>query len=265
MGDKGPQGQMSPGAAHAPDQAMGPQAHSSKALPGTSSPPSKVSLALAAPTAVPHKEPPTQILPDFLGRSQNSGQGLIYSSAVPLTPQETHEGEIDTSPDRCWVLPGERLQPPRSLHASPDQSGELFCQVPRQNDQQLFKQFGLNGHRKSFCFWTDCALRPDFHLSPLRSRMLKHDCFHYWMLPFFNATHCLNELHPEHTTQLAVKNRKRFGTHFPLWGKRGSRRKLWLNTDTIKVETERCLALGAACDPAGVSLAGCRDPQFGGL
>lgn len=42
MGDKGPQGQMSPGAAHAPDQAMGPQAHSSKALPGTSSPPSKV-------------------------------------------------------------------------------------------------------------------------------------------------------------------------------------------------------------------------------
>lgn len=95
--------------------------------------------------------------------------------------------------------------------------------------------------------------------------MLKHDCFHYWMLPFFNATHCLNELHPEHTTQLAVKNRKRFGTHFPLWGKRGSRRKLWLNTDTIKVETERCLALGAACDPAGVSLAGCRDPQFGGL
>lgn len=33
-----------------------------------------------------------------------------------------------------------------------------------------------------FCLWTDCALQSDFHLSPLRTRMLRHDCFHSWRL-----------------------------------------------------------------------------------
>lgn len=40
---------------------------------------------------------------------------------------------------------------------------------------------------------------------------------------------------------------------FPLWGKRGSRRKPWLNCDTIKMETDCCFALGAAWDQTWVT------------
>lgn len=93
--------------------------------------------------------------------------------------------------------------------------------------------------------------------------MLKHDCFHYWRLPFFNATRCLNELHPKRTTQLAVKNRKHFGTHFPFVGERGNRREPWLNGDTIKVETECCLAHSAVWGPARVTPEGCQGSLFG--
>lgn len=44
---------------------------------------------------------------------------------------------------------------------------------------------------------------------------------------------------------------------FPLWGERGSRREPWLNSDTIKMETESCLALGAAWDQTWVTPVGC--------
>ena len=52
--------------------------------------------------------------------------------------------------------------------------------------------------------------------------------------------------------------------HFvPLWGEGGSRCEPWLNSDTIKMETESCLALGALWDQTWGTPAGCRDPQFG--
>lgn len=47
-------------------------------------------------------------------------------------------------------------------------------------------------------------------------------------------------------------------THiFPLWGERGSRREPWLNSDTIKMETENCLALGVAWDQTWIASVGC--------
>lgn len=44
---------------------------------------------------------------------------------------------------------------------------------------------------------------------------------------------------------------------FPLWGERGSRREPWLNSDTIKMETESCLALGVAWDQTRVTSVSC--------
>lgn len=91
-----------------------------------------------------------------------------------------------------------------------------------------------------------------------------------WLFPLletagFSATHCLNELHPEHATQLAVKNRKHFGTHFPFVG--WERKQTWAlaNTDTIKMETESCLALGAVWDEPWVTPLGCVPAKTPGL
>lgn len=50
---------------------------------------------------------------------------------------------------------------------------------------------------------------------------------------------------------------------FPLWGERGNRREPWLNGDTVKVETECCLAHSAVWGPAGVTPAGCQGSPFG--
>lgn len=85
-----------------------------------------------------------------------------------------------------------------------------------------------------FCLWTDCALQLDFHLSPLRTRMLKHDCFHSWRLLGLVPHAALMSFTPSTRPSWQWKTGSILAHIFPLWGERGSRREPWLTLTQLK-------------------------------